>query len=178
MKTKQFKIAILPLANRIYPMAKRMLNSDVEAEDAVQEIMLKLWNNRKKLAKHSNPIGFALFTARNHCLDQLKKHKAELLNEPNQNFLLNMQTREGKYESREAVSFVQEILTSLPKMQREVISLKDFDGFDVSEIAEMLEQKESNVRMLLSRARKAVREKMTKIYDYDKSQTGKQSTAG
>lgn len=172
MRTAQFKILILPLAERIYPMAKRLLNSGPEAEDAVQEIMLRLWNKRKELEKHNNPVGYALLTARNFCLDMLKKKKPELTIDKHQMQVANLRAVEGDYESREAVLIVQKILNTLPAQQKSVIQLRDFDGFEMDEIAAMLQIEVPHARVLLSRARKSVRQQMTKIYSYEQ-QTSK-----
>ncbi|MCK9344238.1 MAG: ECF-type sigma factor [Massilibacteroides sp.] len=59
-------------------------------------------------------------------------------------------------------------MVDLSERQRTVIELRDFDGFELAEIAESMQLDVSYVRVLLSRARKTVREKMIKIYDYER----------
>ena len=65
MKTKDFEDKVLSLSDRIYPMVVRMLGNNGSAEDAVQEIMIKLWDRRKKIGNHPNIHGFVFLTARN-----------------------------------------------------------------------------------------------------------------
>ena len=73
MNTKDFKDKVVSLSERIYPMVVRMLGNKESAEDAVQEIMIKLWDKRGNLKNHPNITGFVFLTARNYCLDILKK---------------------------------------------------------------------------------------------------------
>ena len=69
MNGTKFKETILPLTQKIYPMIFRMLGDVEDSNDAIQEVMIKLWNQRKKLAQHPNITGFVVLTARNHCLE-------------------------------------------------------------------------------------------------------------
>ena len=57
MDTKDFEEQVLSLSERIYPMVARMLAGRENPEDAVQEIMIKLWDKRKKLRNHPNVQG-------------------------------------------------------------------------------------------------------------------------
>lgn len=166
MDTKQFQQKILPLTDRIFPLARRLLGNDCDAEDLVQEVLLKLWDNRHKLLHHDNPIGYALFTTRNACLDKLKKKKPMPLS-------VNIQYKSSQnigktYEDNEAVEIIQQIMADMNEQQRMVIELRDFDGFELAEIAESMQLDISYVRVLLSRARKNIREKMIKIYSYER----------
>ena len=49
MELKQFKIDVLPLRDKLLNYARKLTEDPSDAEDAVQEIMLKLWNMRQKL---------------------------------------------------------------------------------------------------------------------------------
>ena len=57
-------------------MVKRLLKNDAEVQDALQEIMLKLWKKRQQLLQHEKPDAYVLTVCRNHCLDVLKKKRA------------------------------------------------------------------------------------------------------
>ena len=76
MNSKDFKNNVLSLSDRIFPMVARMLGNDTDAKDAVQEIMIKLWDRRKQIGNHPSLTGFVFLTARNYCIDLLKKKKA------------------------------------------------------------------------------------------------------
>ncbi len=169
MDKNQFKQKILPLADRIFPMAKRLLGNNCDAEDLVQEVLLKLWNNRKKLIKHNNITGYVLLTTRNACLDKLKKKQAVTLPEKIEN--RKLQNTNKIYDENEAVKIVQKIVADMPEQHRTVLQLRDFDGFELNEIAESMQIEITYARVLLSRARKIVREKMVKIYDYEQTGT-------
>jgi len=83
MNTKDFEHKVVSLSPRVYQMVARMLADEEKAKDAVQEIMIKLWNNRKQLAKHPNINGFVFLTAKNYCLDMLKKSQPFMTSDDN-----------------------------------------------------------------------------------------------
>ena len=146
-------------------MAARMLGNEEDAQDAVQEIMIKLWKCKKQLKKHPNLNGFVFLTARNHCLDRLRKKNTE---QPYSGYQEKIpQEYQDHLEYTEVFSFVQEIIKQLPDNQKMVMVLYDIDGLEFEEIAAIVGLKIEHVRVLLSRARKMVREKLTKIYSYE-----------
>jgi len=167
MNTKDFKNKVVSLSGRIYPMVARMLGNKESAEDAVQEIMMKLWDKRRNLEKHPNITGFVFLTARNYCIDILKKKYPET--EPFEIHLRLMatETSENNIEWSELTAIIQNILRELPEQQREIIILHDLDGLEYPEIAEITKLKIEHVRVLLSRARKQVSVKLKKIYSYE-----------
>lgn len=169
MNTKEFKDKILSLSDRIYPMVARILENNIAAEDAVQEIMIKLWDNRKQIGKHPNISGFVFLTARNYCIDLLKKKKIELLDST---FTNNETDKElsgsEQLELQELHKFIEDIITNLPEQQKEAILLRDIDGLEYSEIATITGLKIEHIRVLLSRARKYVGIELSKIYSYEK----------
>ncbi len=167
MNSKAFKNQILPLTQRIFPMATRMLQDEEEARDAVQEIMIKLWNNRKQLGKHSNLAGYVFLTARNHCLDCLRKRNTVEANQAYQQLIADVYENQDINDFKELSKIVLQIIESLPENQKEVMQLRDLDGFEFEEIAEITNLKIEHIRVLLSRARKYVRIELEKIYSYE-----------
>jgi len=167
MTTKDFKGTVLPLCGRIYPMAMRMLGNEVDAEDAVQDIMAKLWDKRKKLEQHPNIAGFVILTARNHCLDCLKKRKPKLDSSEVLLKSLKANTLQNGLELKELTNIIYALLDTLPDQQREVMMMRDLDGLEFAEIASALQLKIEHVRVLLSRARKQVSVKLKKQYSYE-----------
>ena len=168
MKTKDFEDKVLSLSGRIYPMVVRMLGNKESAEDAVQEIMIKLWDRRKKIGDHPNIPGFVFLTARNYCLDVLKKKNIDI---ESSDFQLRMLTSESNYsqvEWKELTTIIENILKELPAQQYEIMMMRDIDGFEFAEIAAATNLKVEHVRVLLSRTRKLVGIKLKNIYSYEK----------
>ena len=165
MKQQEFLTTVLPFKDKLYRLAKRLLVSKDEAEDAVQEIYLKLWNGKDKIANYKNPEAFAITMTKNYCLDRLKSKQASNLKIVHSNYQ-NSQNVEREVEANDGVSLVFQIMETLPEQQRMILQLRDVEQFEYAEIAEMLELNETAIRVSLSRARKAVRDEMIKNYNY------------
>ena len=147
-------------------MVYRMLGNKEDAHDAVQEVMLKLWDKRKQLNNHPNVTGFVLLTARNHCLDLLKKRHPLFVNAADYESA-DHHNSQKEIEWKELNGIIREMLMELPESQREVLAMRDLDGLEFSEIADTTGLKIEHVRVLLSRARKQIGSKLKKIYSYE-----------
>ncbi|MDT0554716.1 RNA polymerase sigma factor [Patiriisocius hiemis] len=165
MKQEDFIATILPSKDKLYRLAKRLLVSSDEAEDAVQEVFLKLWKGKHKIKEYKNPEAFAMTMTKNYCLDRLKSRQASNLKIVHSNYPTtgNLQKQ---VEANDGVSLVFKIMETLPEKQKIVLQLRDVEQFEYYEIAEILESNETAVRVALSRARKAVREELLKQYNY------------
>ncbi len=142
-------------------MARRMLLSDDLAYDAVQQCMMKLWENRRQLDRCSNIKAFVFKVVKNICLDEIKRKKPVVFDEPS-NYLNLSPQHNDQHEKSETVEIIQRIIDELPANQREAIQLRDVDGLEFVEIAEILDTDVAYARVLLSRARKSVKEKYRK----------------
>lgn len=168
MNKIDFKHKVFSLSERIFPMVARMLGSTANAEDAIQEIMLKLWKNRKQIEKHPNINGFVFLTARNYCIDVLRK-KPFVLDDATAYFMiLESKNEHTNIEWKELNTIIKEILKKLPAQQTEVFIMRDIDGYTFHEIAAALEIKIEHVRVLLSRARKQIGIELEKTYSYER----------
>ncbi len=167
MKTKDFKDKVLSLTGRVYPMVTRMLDNRENAEDAVQEIMIKLWDRRKKIDQHPNIPAYVFLTARNYCIDLLKKKNLEIDSVEEISMKLAAETSHNQVEWKELKSIIEHILDELPKQQCDILKMRDLDGLEYNEIAEIMQLKIEHVRVLLSRARKHVGMKLKNIYSYE-----------
>ncbi len=165
MKQKEFLSTVLPFKDKLYRLAKRLLVSSDEAEDAVQEIFLKLWNGKEKIGKYKNPEAFAMTMTKNYCLDRLKSKQAGNMKIVHSNFQ-NSENVEKQVEANDGVTHVFQIMETLPEQQRMILQLRDVEQYEYAEIAEMLDLNETAIRVALSRARKAIREEMIKKYNY------------
>ena len=165
MEKNEFITLIMPFKDKLYRLAKRILVSKDEAEDAVQEVFLKLWNSKKNIENYKNPEAFAITVTKNYCLDRLKSKQASNLKIVHNNYQTS-ENIEKKIEANDGVEIVFKIMETLPEQQRIVIQLRDVEQFEFSEIAQMLDSNETAIRVALSRARKTVRDAMIKNYNY------------
>ncbi|WP_283686331.1 RNA polymerase sigma factor [Dysgonomonas sp. Marseille-Q5470] len=158
MELEKFKSDVVPLRNKLQNVAKNMLANEVDAEDAVQETFLRLWNQRSQLSNHPNVGGFAIQTLKNICIDKLRaeRHNVSL---DGISIAGNSITPYTFTEQQDSVLIIRNIIDSLPETQCHIITLRDVDGYELGEIAAIIGSEESTVRVNLSRARKAVRDK-------------------
>jgi RNA polymerase sigma factor (sigma-70 family) len=172
MLSREFKDRIVTMSPRIYPMVCRMLSSEEDAQDAIQEIMLKLWKKRKFLKEHPNLAGYVFVTARNHCLDQLKSKRSMIDILTEDEISMYIKDEQGGYEGVEMYNIIKEIVSDLPDKQQQVLIYRDIDGLKFEEIVALTGEKIENIRVHLSRARKRIGTKLTEIYSYE-SGTGR-----
>lgn len=165
MKQEEFIATIVPIKDKIYRLAKRILVSNDEAEDAVQEVFLKLWKGRQRIKDYRNPEAFAMTMTKNYCLDRLKSKQASNLKIVHSNYQ-NSDNLQKQIEANDGVAMVFKIMETLPEQQRIILQMRDVEQFEFKEIAEMLDSNETAIRVGLSRARKTVREQLIKQYNY------------
>ena len=166
MTKSEFKHTIFSLSERLYPMVSRLLGNTSHAEDAIQEIMIKLWVKRNQLNKHPNPTGFVFLTARNYCLDTLRKRKLNIKDTTSLE-LLHSNYNQEPLECKELDTIIKKIINDLPELQKEVLLMRAIDGCEYHEIAAAMDLKITHVRVLVSRARKEVSDRLEKIYSYE-----------
>ncbi len=167
MTIKEFKINLLPLKNRMFRLSFGLLNNRDDAEDAVQEVMVKIWNMQKKLDDIKNTEAFAMTVTRNYCLDKLKSKKNRFLS---LNEDIAKQTETTPYESLETsemVSTVKKVITQLPEKQRTIVNLRDIQGYNFEEIMEITGWEMNYLRVNLSHGRKRIKETIIKMQQYE-----------
>lgn len=164
MTRAEFENKILPVNRNLYRFAFRLLSSREEAEDAVQEVFVKLWKMRDRLLEYRSTEALAMTMTRNHCLDILRK-RGRIYTEDLSNSDVDIASGnpEQIFEKGEMYQIVIKIIEDLPEKFRSVIQLKDIDGYDYEEISEKLKISVSNLRVNLSRGRKMVREQLKTI---------------
>jgi RNA polymerase sigma factor (sigma-70 family) len=165
MKQNEFIATVLPFKDKLYRLAKRILVSKDEAEDAVQEVYLKLWKGKQNIKKYKSPEAFAITMTKNYCLDRLKSKQATNLKIVHNNFQTH-ENLEKRIEANDGVAIVFKIMETLPDQQKIILQLRDIEQFEFSEIAKMLDSNETAVRVALSRARKTVRDELIKQNNY------------
>lgn len=166
MTQKEFLNIVMPFKDKVFRLAKRLLVSTEEAEDATQEVLLKLWNGKEKMEGYSNVEAFSMTMTKNYCFDKLKAKQAQNLKIVHNNYEDGAVSLQKQVELNDSVHWVSKIIEDLPEQQRMVIQLRDIEEYDLDEIAQMLDMNNAAVRTNLSRARKAIREKLTNTHNY------------
>ena len=166
MNQSDFLKSVMPFKDKVFRLAKRLLVSSEEAEDATQELYFKLWRNKEKLANYKNVEAFAMTMTKNYCFDRLKSKQASNLTLVHSNYQEKETALETKIEHQDSVNQVHELIDKLPEQQKLVIQLRDIEQYDFEEIGKMLDMKPTAVRVTLSRARKTIREELIKQHNY------------
>lgn len=168
MELQEFKSKVLPVKDRLYRIAFNMLRSVPEAEDILQDAMVKLWSKRTQLDEYRSVEALAVTITKNLCLDRLKSKKHK-----NQLDVQEMELDSGfitpykKVELSDSMKIMTRAFEALPDQQRLLISLRDVEGFSYEEISEQTGLEINNIRVGLSRARKKARELYLKIENYE-----------
>jgi RNA polymerase sigma-70 factor (ECF subfamily) len=166
MNQNEFVHLIAPFKDKIFRVAKRLLVSTEEAEDATQEVLVKLWNKNESLAAYNSVEAFAMTITKNYCLDQLKSKRAGNLKIVHYNFTDRQAGLHQQLEDTDSLNWVEKIINELPEQQRLIVQMRDIEQYEFVEIAKILEMNETAIRVALSRARKTIREFMIKTHSY------------
>jgi RNA polymerase sigma factor (sigma-70 family) len=166
MKQSEFLNVVMPFKDKLYRLAKRLLVSSEEAEDATQEILMKLWSKKNKIEGYKSVEAFAMTMTKNFCLDRLKSKQANNLKLVHSNYSDDNSSLQRQVEARDSIDWVQRIMEELPEQQKLVVQLRDVEQYDYEEIEALLDMKPTAIRVALSRARKTIREKLTEKHRY------------
>lgn len=166
MNQKDFVQLIHPFRDKLFRLAKRLLISTEEAEDATQEVLVKLWNKNSVLNDYKSTEALAMTITKNYCLDQLKSKRASNLQITHTNYKDPQRSIDEKAEDSDNLQWVEKIINQLPEQQRLLIQLRDIEQYDYTEIAQIVEMTESAIRTTLSRTRKTIREKMQQKHNH------------
>lgn len=158
MELKQFKISVLPLRSKLLCYAQKLTEESADAEDAVQEVMLKLWNIRQQLDDYRSIEALSMTMTRNACMDQWRSKRTDTLSLDQVQALSQTATPERLLEEKDEFRLMREIIASLPPLQQDIIRMKDIEEYETEEIAEITGCKAEAIRSNLSRARKKVRD--------------------
>lgn len=161
-----FSHDILPLKNIIFRTALRITLNREEAEDIVQDCLVKIWSQVKDGVTINNLESYALTLARNLALDRkaLARNRVLSLDEATHDRPDEHQAApDQQLINKESESLVERIVNALPEKQRTILQLRDIEGKSYHEIADILSITEADVKVTLFRARKQVREEYLKV---------------
>lgn len=160
-----FKHDILPLKDKLFRMALRITMQREEAEDVVQDVMIKMWNNRSNWGNIDNIESYAMTSCRNMALDRLRRRHnitTTIENIPD-DIATAGRTTENILFAKEQLNHVYDLMAQLPEKQRTCMQLRDFEGKNYKEIAEIMQISEDQVKVNIFRARNFIKKSCTEV---------------
>ena len=167
MSPEEFKSAFLPLGPLLYRLAFRMLGTEEDARDAVQELYVKLCREGDRALRSSNPQGYCVRMMQNVCADFLRRGGRNVLRRAADVAEVRggpaVEAADAPVEGREEAAMVRKALATLPPKLREVVVLRDLEQMEMNEIEALTGMSQGNIRVTLSRGRKMLKEKIAKF---------------
>lgn len=168
MELETFKITILPLRGKMLNFSRKLVEDTADAEDVVQEAFLKLWNIRDKLDMYQSVEALAMQVTKNLSLDKVKLRKPQGSDWESLALPSDLELPDRQLEQRDAADCIRRLIAQLPTLQQTIIRMKDVEGYELAEIAEITATPVENVRVNLSRARKRIREQFLQLNKQEK----------
>ena len=164
----EFNNQVFQLSRKLYLVSFRLLRRKEEAEDAVQEVFIRLWNKVDELDKYNSLEAFAITTVKNYCIDILRKKKLMIVDDKDdyKGIHDNEPSPYEAIERKESSLILNGIIDRLPDLYRSVIIMKEIDGLSYEDIADITGQNINTLRVNLSRARSMIRDEYKK-YKYE-----------
>ena len=164
MDAEAFKKQYLSFHPKLFRIAYALVNNKDDAEDIVQEAYIKLWNDRNRLKEILNAEAYSITLVKNLCLDFLRTpYKQRPCSDLETIEASTKQLLEKDLEHKNEVQIVKQLIERLPVNQRTVLKLHSIDECSINEIEKIMGLTAVNIRVLLSRARKVVREQFIKF---------------
>ena len=167
MQKISFRNDILPLKDKLFRLALCITRNREEAEDIVQDTMLRVWNRREEWNVWETVEGFCLTICRNLAIDRSQKMDARHVElTPEVTELPDMAAPDKLMERDERLGLLHRLIAELPEKQRTILQLRDVEGKSYKEIAEILQLTEGVVKVNLFRARQRIKLKYNEIDTY------------
>jgi len=167
MYLEYFKNEILPLKDKLFRYAFSFLGDRADSEDVVQEVFMRLWQKRNHLVQINNIEAWSMTMTRNLTLDKIKTRKLEFkdLNNAENTFEIAAGP-DQLVERSEIMAGIKKLIDSLSEKQKQVILLRDIEGYTYQEISEIIGIDKNLVKVTLFRARENIRKKILKTDRY------------
>jgi RNA polymerase sigma factor (sigma-70 family) len=167
MHSEIFDRKVLPIRNKLFRYAYMILNNRQEAEDVVQEALIKLWVKKNDLNRISNIEAWSMTMVKNLSFDLLRKVKK--INKVSLETFIDQKSHEShehSFDRAEDMERIRLMINALPERQQQLIFLRDVEGHSYLEISHMMGLDENIVKVTLFRARENLRKKILKIENY------------
>lgn len=167
MELQHFQKHILPCKDKLYRFAYSLLGSAPEAEDVVQEVLVKIWQRRDSWHEIDNMEALLMKMTKNQALDKMRSKYARTDSLPEYyDQRSDTATPAEVVESEDQIEQIRQLMQCLPEKHRLVMQLRDIEGLSYEEIAETLDMPMSQVKINLFRARQQIREHLLKTESY------------
>lgn len=144
------------LSDGLYRMAYYILESQSDAQDAVQDLFIKLWSTRDQLDTVLNLKAYCTTLMKNLCIDRLRRESKVQSTELTFDMAETRQI-EDDIMAKEKLQRVMAAIEKLPARQRDVMRMYVFEEKSYDEIAHITGLSNLTLRVLLSNARKSLR---------------------
>ena len=165
MKEAVYIETVHQIEQKLYRIAKRLLISHEEAQDATQEVLVKVWQRSSELSHVKSIEAYAMTMVKNYCYDRLKSKQASNMS-IEYSIHDKSHDQSAAFEAKDQLSFVEKIVNNLPDKQKLIWQLRDVEGATFEEIAEVVQMEPTAIRVNLSRARKRIKESLEQIDAY------------
>ena len=162
MERKEFCTLAKQMRADILSLSRRFLKEESEAEDNVQDTLLRLWTIREKLDEVRSVQALTYAICKNLCVSKLRKKKIIPMELSDEIKLISTHDSEWMLEEKENAQWLEDNIAELPFSQMQILKMSQQDGLENSEIAEVLGISETTVRTALCKARKNLLEKLMK----------------
>jgi len=155
-----FRNIWMPLAERFYRAAYYMLESEQDAEDAVQELYLKIWKSHANLTDLKSPAAYGMSLLKNICIDRIRRREIRKAEPLEAGVPQADAPPEKRLAARDILKKVMEEIDRLPQKQARVMKMMVIEDLDYKEISERTGLSQVHVRVLISTARKTLKQKL------------------
>ena len=157
MTARQFTDTFMPLREPLYRVAYYILESGQDAEDALQDLYVRLWNSRDTLDSILNPKAYCMTMMKNECIDRIRRVQISKVSATQAESLPDDGNAQHSLEVKEQVEQVMKSMSLLTDNERKVLRMRVMEDMTYDEISERTGMNNLTLRVLLSRARRKIR---------------------
>lgn len=141
-------------------MAFYLLDSESDADDAVQELYMKLWKARGSLGDVKNPVAYGISVLKNICIDRIRKRSARKTEPLEKAPPLEDVPSERRSEIKDTLRYLIGEMEKLPQKQRDVLRMRAIEGLEYEEISQRTGLSQVHIRVLVAQARKTLKSRL------------------
>lgn len=161
MDLQDYKIMVLPYKDKLYRLALRIVGDTMEAEDVVQEALIKIWKKKDRLDEITNKEAWCMAITRNLAIDKIRARKKKIVSIDKVYHIQDQNS--GPYaqlKTKDTLNRIRELMNKLPENLRTVLQLREVEGYSYKEISEIAGFSVDQVKVYLYRARHSMRTKI------------------